>query len=103
MGEGCTRNNTLTFVVLDSAAFLYFILRLLLPCVGLPYVSCLAFSCITLCCKTTPLAISPQLFLSKLKTLLFNNSYHDSSSSLYLPPRLNSKHHPPHPSDCLPG
>ena len=39
--------------------------------------------------------ISLQLFHSKLKTLLFNKSYPDSSSSPYLPPRLNSKHHPP--------
>jgi len=43
----------------------------------------------------SPLAISPQRFHSKLKTLLFNNSYPDSFSSPYLPPRLNSKHHPP--------
>src|SRR6218665_135262 len=40
------------------------------------------------------LAISPQLFHSKLKTLLFSKSYLDSSASPYLPPRLNSKHHP---------
>src|SRR6218665_76673 len=45
--------------------------------------------------QTSPLAISPQLFHSKLKTLLFSKSYPDSSSSLYLPPCLNSKHHPP--------
>src|SRR6218665_2412582 len=45
--------------------------------------------------QTSPLAISPQLFHSKLKTLLFSKSYPDSSSSPYLPPRLNSKHHPP--------
>src|SRR6218665_2302215 len=45
--------------------------------------------------QTSPLAISPQLFHSKLKTLLFSESYPDSSSSPYLPPRLNSKHHPP--------
>jgi|SRR6218665_1009846 len=45
--------------------------------------------------QTEPLAISPQLFHSKLKTLLFNKSYPESSSSPYLPPRLNSKHHPP--------
>ena len=44
---------------------------------------------------TSPLAISAQLFHSKLKTLLFSNSYPDSSPSPYLPPRLNSKHHPP--------
>ena len=44
--------------------------------------------------QTSPLAISPQLFRSKLKTLLFSKSYSDSSSSPYLPPRLNSKHHP---------
>src|SRR6218665_3409333 len=45
--------------------------------------------------QTSPLAISPQLFHSKLKTLLFSKSYPDSSSSPYLPPCLNSKHHPP--------
>src|SRR6218665_1139874 len=45
--------------------------------------------------RTSPLAISPQFFHSKLKTLLFSKSYPDSSSSSYLPPRLNSKHHPP--------
>src|SRR6218665_1441009 len=44
--------------------------------------------------QTSPLAISSQLFHSKLKTLLFAKSYPDSSSSSYLPPRLNSKHHP---------
>src|SRR6218665_2969415 len=44
--------------------------------------------------KTSPLAISPQLFHSKLKTLFFNKSYHDFSSFPYLPPRLNFKHHP---------
>ena len=32
---------------------------------------------------------------------LANPILHDSSSSPYLPPRLNSKHHPPYPSDCL--
>src|SRR6218665_248103 len=42
-----------------------------------------------------PLAISPQLFHSKLKTLLFSKSYPHSSSSPYLPSHLNSKHHPP--------
>src|SRR6218665_3029306 len=45
--------------------------------------------------QTSPLAISSQLFHSKLKTLLFSKSYPDSSSSPSLPPRLNSKHHPP--------
>src|SRR6218665_3553831 len=45
--------------------------------------------------RTSALAISPQLFHSKLKTLLFSKSYPDSSSSTCLPPRLNSKHHPP--------
>ena len=35
------------------------------------------------------------LFHFKLKTLLFNKSYPYSSSSPYLPPHLNSKHHPP--------
>src|SRR6218665_2285534 len=49
--------------------------------------------------QTSPLAIPPQLFHSKLKTLLFSISYPDLSSSSYLPPRLNSKHHPP---VCLP-
>ena len=34
-----------------------------------------------------------QLFHFKLKTLPFNKSYPDSSSSPYLPPRLNSKQH----------
>src|SRR6218665_3758720 len=53
--------------------------------------------------KTSPLAISPQLFHYKLKTLLFNKSFPDFFSSPYLPPRLNSKHHPPQPSDCLPA
>src|SRR6218665_2081557 len=46
--------------------------------------------------QTSPLAISPQLFHSKLKTLLFNKSYPDSSSSPYLP-------RSPSPSDCLPA
>src|SRR6218665_793477 len=41
------------------------------------------------------LKISPRLFHSKLKTLLFGNSYPDLSSSSYLAPRLKSKHHPP--------
>src|SRR6218665_2760168 len=45
--------------------------------------------------QTSPFKISPRLFLSKLKTLLFSKSYPDSSSSSYLHPRLNSKHHPP--------
>src|SRR6218665_1068682 len=45
--------------------------------------------------KTSPFAISPQLFHFKLKTLLFNKSYLDSSSFPFLPPCLNSKHHPP--------
>src|SRR6218665_1885880 len=36
--------------------------------------------------KTSPLAISPQLLHSKLKTQLFNKSYPDSSSSPYLLP-----------------
>src|SRR6218665_3462238 len=45
--------------------------------------------------KTSPLAISPQLFHSKLKTLLFNKSYPDLSSSPYLPPHLTSKYPPP--------
>ena len=39
-------------------------------------------------------SISPQLFHSQLKTLLFSKSYPDLSSSSYLPPCLNSKHHP---------
>ena len=45
--------------------------------------------------RTSPLAISPQLFHFKLKTLLFSKSYPDSSSSTCHPLRLNSKHHPP--------
>src|SRR6218665_3971475 len=45
--------------------------------------------------KTSPLSIFPQLFYSKLKTMLFNKSYLDLSSSPYCPPCLNSKHHPP--------
>src|SRR6218665_154564 len=45
--------------------------------------------------QTSPLKISPRLFHSKLKTLPFGKSYPDLSSSSYLPPRLNSKHHPP--------
>jgi len=45
--------------------------------------------------KTSPLAISPQLFHSKLKARLFNKCYIDSSSSPCLPSCLNSKHHPP--------
>src|SRR6218665_482179 len=45
--------------------------------------------------QTSPLEISARLFHSKLKTLLFSKSYPDLSSSSYLPPRLNSKHHPP--------
>src|SRR6218665_2535058 len=45
--------------------------------------------------KTAPLAISPQLFHSKLKTLLFKKSYPASSSSNYLASSLNSNtiHH----------
>src|SRR6218665_1744633 len=45
----------------------------------------------------SPIALSlhEQLFHSKLKTLLFNKSYPDSSSSPSFPPRLISKHHPP--------
>src|SRR6218665_1360279 len=46
-------------------------------------------------CKTIPLAISPQLFHSKLKTPLFKKSYPNSSSSPYLSPCLNSKDYPP--------
>ena len=45
--------------------------------------------------KTSPLAISPQVFHSKLKTLLFHKSYPDSFSSPHLPRHFNSKHHPP--------
>src|SRR6218665_2688841 len=40
--------------------------------------------------QTSPLAISPQLFHFKLKTLLCSKFYPDSPSSPYLPPRLNS-------------
>ena len=43
--------------------------------------------------KTSHLA--PQLFHFKLKTLLFYQSYPDSSSSPYLSPCLNSKHYTP--------
>jgi len=52
----------------------------------------IAYSCAH---SNLSLAISPQLFHSKLQTLLFSKSYPDASSSPYLPPRLNSKHHPP--------
>jgi Reverse transcriptase (RNA-dependent DNA polymerase) len=45
--------------------------------------------------RTSPLAVSSQVFHSKLKTLLFHQSYPDSSSSPHLPHRLNCKHHPP--------
>src|SRR6218665_1957073 len=45
--------------------------------------------------KTSPLAIFPQFFHSKLKTLLGLNHYPDSSSSPYLPPHLNSRLHSP--------
>src|SRR5688572_19051347 len=45
--------------------------------------------------KTSPLAVSPQVFHSKLKTLLFHKSYPDSFSSPHLPRHFNSKHHPP--------
>ena len=44
--------------------------------------------------QTLALAICPQLFHYKLKTLFYSKSYPDSSSSSYLPPLLNSKHHP---------
>src|SRR6218665_3806975 len=40
--------------------------------------------------QTSLLKISPRLFHSKIKTLLFSKSYPDLSSSSYLPPRLNS-------------
>ena len=45
--------------------------------------------------QTSPLKISPRLFHSKLKTLLFSKSYPDSSSSTYLPPvsTPNTIHH----------
>src|ERR1043165_3207599 len=45
--------------------------------------------------KTPPLATSPQVFHSKLKTLLFDKSYPESNTSPCLPRRLNAKHHPP--------
>jgi len=41
--------------------------------------------------------------LSAVITSYLHKSYPDSSSSPYLPPRLNSKHYPPQPSDCLPA
>src|SRR6218665_644518 len=40
-------------------------------------------------------SLDPQLFLFKLKMLLFSKSYPDSSSSPCLSPCLNSKYHPP--------
>src|SRR6218665_1557409 len=42
-------------------------------------------------------------FVLEPKTLLFKKSCPDSFSSPYLPTRLNSKHHPPQPSACLPS
>src|SRR5678816_361425 len=45
--------------------------------------------------KTPPLAISPRVFHSKLKTLLFDKSYPESNTSPCLPRRLNTTHHPP--------
>src|SRR6218665_1577719 len=51
-------------------------------------------SCIRAHSNLSPCHLS-QLFHSKPKTLLFSKSYPDSSSSPYLPPCLNSKHHPP--------
>src|SRR6218665_461970 len=45
--------------------------------------------------QTSPHAISQQPFHSKVKTLIFSNSYPDSSSFYTSLPRLNSKHHPP--------
>jgi hypothetical protein len=45
--------------------------------------------------KTSPLAISPEVFHSKLKMLLFRKSYPDFSSTPNISPRFNSKHHPP--------
>src|SRR6218665_3621625 len=45
--------------------------------------------------QTSPLKISPRLFHSKLKTLFFGKLYSELSSSSYLPPRLNFKHHSP--------
>jgi len=41
--------------------------------------------------KTSHLAFSPQLFQSKLKTLLFNKSYPDSSSRLFPTPTSPSQ------------
>src|SRR6218665_224676 len=53
--------------------------------------------------QTSPLAISPQLFPSKLKTLLVRKSYLDSSFSPYLPPvSTPSTNHHSHLTVCLP-
>src|SRR6218665_2455177 len=53
--------------------------------------------------KTQPLAISPQLFQSKLKTLLFNKSYPDlSSSPTSLPVSTPNTIHHSHLTVCLP-
>src|SRR6218665_3578357 len=42
--------------------------------------------------QTSPLAISPQLFHSKLETLLLKKILSDSSSSPFLPSFRSSKH-----------
>ena len=48
------------------------------------------------------LDISPQLFYSKLKTLLFGKSYPNSSSSAYLPPSPSQLQTPSTLTVCLP-
>jgi len=45
--------------------------------------------------QISPLAISPQIFHSKLKTLLRSKSYPDSYSSPYLSQVKKFIHHPP--------
>ena len=53
--------------------------------------------------KIAPLPVSPQLFHSKLKTLLFNKSYPDSSSSpTFLPVSIPNTIHHSRLTFCLP-